>query len=98
MLHEMMDSTGIVPKAIQSKPELTQVQSEIYAAFTEISPDRSYSMAGPLPIGLSAVLNYCTLYDLGQEESQDLWRMIRALDSHWLAEVAKRNPPPSKKT
>ena len=95
MFQEMLESTGITPKALQSRPELTQIQAEIYNSFVEISRGRNYTMSGPLPVGLQEFMAYSTLYELEPEEAQELWQIVRALDSHWLNEHAKRNPPPS---
>lgn len=96
MFEEMMETSGIMPKALRDRPVLTGEQDKIYSSFIEIATGRNYSMSGPLPVGLSETLAYCTLYGLEREEAQDLWKMVRALDSHWLSEVGKRTPPPAK--
>lgn len=95
MFEEMVANSGIIPKALRDRPVLTDRQQQIYNSFIEIAVGRNYSMSGPLPLGLQDLLAYCNLYDLDREESQDLWKTVRALDAHWLAEVGKRNPPPT---
>jgi hypothetical protein len=98
MLELMVETTGNVPPALQQRPELTDSQSALYKAFIEMATCRAYSQTGPAPLTLTSLLDYCNLYDVGREDAQDLWRMVRALDAHWLEEVAARNPAPAKTT
>ena len=97
MFQEMAEQTGIVPKALESKPSLNQAQTDLYSAFTEMAGSRPYSMAGPLPIPMTVFSCYCDLYDLDRSDAQDLWRAVRSIDAHWMNEVSKRQPQPKTK-
>lgn len=94
MLEQVVETTGVIPPALQQRPYLTADQDALYKAFLELSTDRTYSQAGAQPIGLRSLLDYSNLHNLDRADAQDLWRMIRQVDDHWRKEIAARNPAP----
>lgn len=95
-LYEMMEQTGIVPKAISSQPKLSVYQQTLYDAFLELSASRAYSMSGPLPISLPVFQSYCWLHQVDAEEAEELWSLMRRLDAHWRDRVEAKKPAPTK--
>ena len=95
-LQKMFESTGVMPKALSARPELTESQVQIYNAFLEVGTTRNYTMGGAQPLSLLGFLGYCQLYDLNRDEAQDLWQILQKVDQHWLAKTAPPDPKTSK--
>jgi hypothetical protein len=83
---------GMKPKALASRPELKPQLSYYYAAYNRLSRSRDASMAGPLPIKVSEILAYCTLFEIRHvEERAQLFDHIANLDDAYLDHLANRS-------
>ena len=69
-------------------------------AFNELSSSRTVGMGmGVGPIPMESILRYAQHYRFTEQETDDFWFIIRAVDRHFLSVimpmVQKRNQPPS---
>ncbi len=81
-----------MPPALRNRPQLDTRQIYFYNAYQEISGSRNFSMSGPLPIPVSEILAYCTLYKIHNvEKIEMLKRRITFLDGVYLTHVAEKS-------
>ena len=67
------------PKSIENAPDLWPGLSLFLSAFLDLSSDRQIGMdVGKIP--WSVVDRYCTRYKIEDEQAEDLWFHIRAMD------------------
>jgi hypothetical protein len=84
--------TGVTPKALESRPELASRLGYYYQAYNRLARSRDVSMGGPLPLKVSEILAYCTLFEIRQvEERGRLFDHITNLDDTYLDYLAKKN-------
>lgn len=93
----MRKETGIVPRALQNRPLLNRRQAYYYTVFQNLSGSRAVSMAGALPIQVSEILAYCTLFKIDPlHERVLIFRYVTEMDSVFLAHLAKKQAQASK--
>lgn len=95
--------TGNVPGALQERPVLEPHLWYYRDIYGELAGSRSHSANGdPLPIPVSEILAYCTLFRIdGTEERETLCTMVRALDRAFLEHIrekSKKDTPPRRLT
>lgn len=73
------------PSALDRRPELSFVESWLYDCFSEVSTDRNYGTAGPLPLSTGQIETYRTVWEIPDKEDFHFW--MRTIDSAWLSEV-----------
>ena len=61
--------------------------------FNRLSRTRPVGMSQG-PISYLALVRYADEMGMGPGEKEFLWDVVKKLDSHFLAEVARRNKPP----
>ena len=88
----MEGKTGIVPLALVNKPDLPDDLVLQLNLFSAVAKDRQYTMAGPMPLGSTAILAYCQLYDLPRVTWSYLADVITDIDSWWLEWQDKNKP------
>lgn len=88
VLRESYRRTGVLPPALQSRPDLTRDVAFYLEAFFFLSSFRSYGMGGPLPIPLSEIATYARLIGYNAEDTLFLAEVINACDSVYLTKVA----------
>jgi len=74
-----------LPDRILNAPELTQGLEFYLQAFLELDSERFEQLR---PIPFAAMQNYSNWYDLEEEQSEDLFHIIRKVDN---AELKKRS-------
>ena len=82
---------------MRSKPEVDEESVWWYEAFYYLSASRPVGFAGALPILVSEVEAYCRMMDVPAAERPACLRIIRRLDSGFLALEKKTpaaSPPP----
>jgi len=82
-----------IPAALLDEPELLQGLSIYYDAFWEIFPDRQLGMStGPIPY--SSIITYCKEWNLDEEMSYLMLKLIRKMDGlflEWQEKQSKKN-------
>lgn len=89
MLLKIQESTGRVPVALESKPELTRVQHYYLGCFSELSKCRRYTESGPLPLSIAEIRDYYQVFELIDFEALFDW--LTTIDSIWLEEVSNKS-------
>ena len=88
MMH--WENTGVMPGALQRRPDLPEHLMMYYQAFMDLSGSRPIGMAaGAIPF--SEVCHYAThvynVYD--PDEMRLFWRMVHSCDSKYLELIGK---------
>ena len=87
MLLDFQEKSGITPKALASKPELSEHLVFYWQLFSELSEERSYSGIGePRALSLQAFLVYASFYQFTRLEAQQSWEFVRKIDELWMEE------------
>ena len=75
-------SSGIVPKALLQKPELSDSLTWYYDEFNNLSHDRTLDQGHPTPLSTAQIREYCEFFEI--ESRQEFHRMIRLIDRIYL--------------
>jgi hypothetical protein len=82
-----------IPDALLNEPELLQGLSIYYDAFWEVFPDRQLGMSvGPIPY--SSIVTYSKEWNLDEEMSATMLRLVRKMDNaflEWQEKQSKKN-------
>ena len=97
-LLEMQHDTGITPKALLNRPELSNRWVYPKSVFDELSGSRQYTMGGPAEIPITAFFAYAVLYGFTRVQAVETWEDVAIIDGIWLSEVAKRQAANKKGT
>ena len=89
MLLKIQESTGKPSAALESKPELTEIQRYYVDCYSELSKCRRYTESGPTPLAIPDIRDYYEVFELIDFESLFDW--VTTIDSIWLEEVSKRS-------
>lgn len=73
------------PTALDRMPSLSLDEQWLYDTFSELSQDRGYSMAGPLPLTTGQIETYRRVFEIPDRDDFHHW--MRMLDSAWLSQV-----------
>lgn len=89
-LQEIKQSTGVTPRALLDKPELSQYESYCYDFYQTLSRSRNY-FYGPQPISISEVTALLKLHDL-YDYSERLWllSLVQELDTAFINHQVKK--------
>lgn len=80
------------------RPKLDFRQAHYYSIYQAIASSRPVGMAGGLPIPVSEILSYCTLFKVDQLHERDrIFKIVRLLDGVYLKFVAKQSKGKSSK-
>lgn len=90
MLQEIWRETGQIPKALDSRPVLSERWAEPYKVWAELSGSRNYTAGGPAGIPFSEFFLWALAYGYTREEMTCMWEDMKCIDTTWLAETAKR--------
>ncbi len=85
----MAEKSGIRPKALEDKPDLTEFAAGYLKAFSTLSNSRAVGMNGPMPISISDI--WALLQVVGVCHGARFMRVIQTLDGMWLDDYVKRN-------
>ena len=78
-----------LPKRIQNAPELHFGLELYYGAFIDLSTCRAVGFAeGPIP--WTVLQDYCLAMEIEDEQKEDLFFYVRALDNAYLEHQAKK--------
>ena len=72
-----------VPERIADAPTLALGMELYYGAFMDLSTCRQMGM-GPSPIPWSVILDYARVFNFDDEQQEDLFFFVRALDKAFL--------------
>lgn len=95
-----------MPSHIPPEPELKSEDSWYLSSFFDLSTDRAIGMGGVGPIPYQAIISYCEFWEFDQESSEIFIRIVRELDSVFLAHTnrdkgdlsrPKKRPTPTPK-
>lgn len=84
-----MESSGVSPKALESKPDLHDWMKEYLYAFRKLNRTRQQGM-GPSPISLTEIKAYLDLY--GSSDQEAFIEYILQMDAAYLDVKAKQAP------
>ena len=91
MLFSIAESTGETPKALETRPELSEHLQYPLSLYQELSEARTYDLKGnPSSVKLSGFLCYAQLWQFTRLECQDIWETVRLIDRIWLKLYAER--------
>jgi hypothetical protein len=86
-------SLGHYVKPLEERPVIELGHEWLWQAFNRLSSTRPVGMSQG-PISYLALVQYADEMGMGPGEKEFLWDVVKKLDSHFLAEVARRNKPP----
>ena len=89
MRYEDKDESQI-PDSLLDEPELFPGLKLYYDAFWELCSDRPMGMSGYGPIPYSSIRRYCVEWDMNDELSSNMKRLIRRMDGEFLEWQDKR--------
>jgi hypothetical protein len=98
MLRRIQEATGETPRALAIQPELPEHLKYYLELFQELSDSRHYSgMGEPRPLVLKDFLEYAGLWQFTRVEAQEMWEVVRRIDTAWLRLYVKRRETEPKK-
>lgn len=77
-----------LPDRIKNRPELEDHLAFYYQAFLDLDSTRSHNMS-PTPISWLSIVKYASFYQLDDEDTHDLIKIIKEMDSVILKHIAK---------
>lgn len=92
----MSRDTGMVPRALLSKPTLDVVETWYWDEFNNLSFDRATDRGMPKPISTEQIETYCRVFHI--PDVDDFHRWMRMIDSIYLTEYYKRKAAENAKT
>lgn len=85
-----------MPAPLLSKPDIMPGLEYIWRAFIELSGSRTVHMEGVGCIPLTELLAYCNLFEIVDDQREELVRCFLTLDAHFVALTEKRKPAKKK--
>ena len=82
MLEEFALSSGIVPKALEAKPELSPYLTWYFDEFNMLSHDRNLDQGYPTPLTTGQIREYCDFFNI--EDRLTFYAMVRTIDRLYL--------------
>lgn len=83
----MAEATGVIPNALQKRPELLQCWHYAKEVFDALSGSRGYTMEGPCNIPITAFAVYAELYEIPRDDARGLWQEVKTIDDVWVVAV-----------
>lgn len=97
-LQDLYDKTGILPKALEDKEELTLWTEKYYRAFMSLVNSREITMNGIGYIPLSEIKAYLDLFKITDpEDVQEFLMMMEALDEVYVRHINSKLSSSGKK-
>lgn len=87
----MQEDSGIVPRALATRPTLSQRWVFPKSVYDELSGSRRYTMNGAANIPISEYDVYAKGYGFSKTEWQEVWEDVTLIDSLWLSEANKKS-------
>lgn len=81
-----------LPEAVKNKPELGLGLALYYNAWFDLD----YERERPNPITRSMAFGYARDYDFSNEQTEDLWYYMKAMDAKFLPYWINKNKPVTK--
>ena len=78
-----------IPERIANAPELREGLFLYLQAFFDLDTERSHALA-PTAIPWSSMADYANVFGFSQEQKEDLFYLIRSMDSEHLKRIAKK--------
>ena len=94
----MEEETGIIPKALQDRPELHRRWDYAKEVFDDLGGSRRYTAGGAANIPFSEFYLYAKAHNFDSEDLIDVWQDLRIVDSIWLSKVAEKQAAKQKST
>lgn len=73
-----------IPDSLLNEPELLPGLDLYYEAFWELCPDRQMGMSGVGPIPYSSIRDYCLDWELNEELTLNMKKLVRKMDGMFL--------------
>ncbi len=86
----LAQETGKTSSAVETRPELDEVESRYWEAFQLLHGSRAHTGFGPGAIPLSEMVVYADLMELHGDARLDLIQVIRAMDRVYIEQVSKK--------
>lgn len=83
---QAMRAGNELPDRIANAPELINGLQLYLQAFFDLDSERSHAMA-PTPIPWRAMAEYANVFKFDEEQTEDLFYFLRAMDSKHLAKI-----------
>ena len=83
---------GVTPKALRDRPQLDFRQVQFFNAYQQLAGSRNVSMSGAMPIPVSEMQSYCSLFKIHNvEHIETLVDRITFLDGVYLEHAAEQS-------
>lgn len=91
----IQESTGVTPKALETKVDLRPDCAGYYEAFSILSLTRRYNQAGVQPLQMSEITTYLNEVQLRSTEREVYLHLILKMDAEFMRTTFEKKLPES---